>query len=331
MDHQDLDDYSQKFSALRSGLVGGKGTSYLAFVRTLEPNYPQVYRDIAFGYACLALTLVLVATLAAWGLPKLLASIFGAVSIGYWVAYLQLFLHEGAHYNLAPDKAKSDRITDRAIAWLIGTSVETYRKVHFQHHRALGTPEDSEFSYFFPLNLKFLVKGLTGLRAIEVLLSRRSVVKDKSKVQRDAVAASHHANNSILLGLAIHALILALCLALGLWWVALAWIGGVFSMFPLFGALRQLLEHRSFEAEPGIDYARQSHGALTRLFGDDLFSSTFGAAGFNRHLLHHWEPQVSYTNLPALESFLMQTQVGPIIEARRTTYAKAFRQLFAIH
>ncbi len=330
MDSQDLDDYSQKFSALRSGLVGGSGTTYLAFVRTLEPNYRRVYRDIGFGYACLAATLVLVATLPALGLPKLLASLFGAVSIGYWIAYLQLFLHEGAHYNLAPDKAKSDRITDRAIAWLIGTSVETYRKVHFQHHRALGTPEDSEFSYFFPLNLKFLVKGLTGLRASEVLLSRRRVVKDKTKGQGKAVAAGRHAN-PILLGLAIHALILAACLALGLWWVALAWVGGVFSMFPLFGALRQLLEHRSFEAKPDIDYARQSHGALTRLFGDDPFSSTFGAAGFNRHLLHHWEPQISYTNLPALESFLMETQVGPIIVARRTTYGQAFRQLFAIH
>jgi len=35
--------------------------------------------------------------------------------------------------------------------------------------------------------------------------------------------------------------------------------------------------------------------APDRLFGDDFFSCTFGGAGFNRHLLHHWEPQISYT------------------------------------
>jgi hypothetical protein len=38
--------------------------------------------------------------------------------------------------------------------------VRDYRKVHFQHHRALGTVDDSEISYFFPLNLMFFVKGV---------------------------------------------------------------------------------------------------------------------------------------------------------------------------
>jgi fatty acid desaturase len=327
MDHP-LDDHSQKFSGLRAGLVGSGGIRYPAFVRTLEPDYRKVYRDIAFGYGCLAATLGLVAYLPALGVPRLLAGLIGAVSIGYWVAYLQLFLHEGAHYNLAPGKAASDRITDRAIAWLIGSSVESYRKVHFQHHRALGTVEDSEFSYFFPLNLKFLFKGLSGLRAVEVFLSRRRVTVETSG--KDPAEKQAHANTPILVGLAIHALILAACLALGVWWVALAWLVGVFSLFPLFGALRQLLEHRSVEARSDIDYSRQSHGALTRMFGDDPFSATFGAAGFNRHLLHHWEPQISYTNLPELEAFLLQTQVAPIIRARRTTYARAFRQLFVI-
>jgi hypothetical protein len=50
-----------------------------------------------------------------------------------------------------------------------------------------------------------------------------------------------------------------------------------------------------------------------------------GAAGFNRHLLHHWDPAVSYTQFDAMEKFMMQTQYRAMIEARRTTYWKALR------
>jgi len=131
-------------------------------------------------------------------------------------------------------------------------------------------------------------------------------------------------------GLAAHGtIVLALWLAAGLA-PALAWILGVGMVFPFLGALRQLLEHRDDEASPDIDYRTSDHGAFTRVFGDDAFSATFGAAGFNRHLLHHWEPQVSYTNLPALERLLLDTEMGPVIEARRSGYVATFLKLMIL-
>jgi hypothetical protein len=75
----------------------------------------------------------------------------------------------------------------------------------------------------------------------------------------------------------------------------------------------------------------QDHGAFTRLFKGGIFANTFGGAGFNRHLLHHWEPQVSYTNLPELEAFLETTAMRHIMQQRRTTYRETFCRLFSIH
>ena len=43
-------------------------------------------------------------------------------------------------------------------------------------------------------------------------------------------------------------------------------------MFPFFGALRQLLEHRDEEASVDVNYCVTDHGAATRIFGDGLFA-----------------------------------------------------------
>jgi fatty acid desaturase len=323
--HAITDDYSRDFARLRTRLIGRDGERYVLFVRGLKPKYRIVYRDIAIGYALLAVSFALAASAPALGLPKLLAAVGGAVLIGYWVAHLQLFLHEASHYNLAPDKRASDRVCDLAISWLIGTTVATYRPVHFQHHRDLGTTTDTEFTYFFPLNLLFLFKTLFGVRTIEVLMFRRTNAKASAAPQ----PRNGRALASLAAGLLFHAAVVAGCFLLGWWWAALAWVLGIGLMFPFFAALRQLLEHRDETSPRGSDFKTQDHGAYTRLFSDGMFARTFGGAGFNRHLLHHWEPQVSYTNLPELEAFLEGTEVRGILAARRSTYLDAFRSLWS--
>jgi fatty acid desaturase len=318
------DDYSRTFAALRGKLIGHNGERYVAFVRGLKPRYAIVYRDIGVGYVLLAASFGLTVIAPTWGVPKLVAALLGACLVGYWVAYLQLFLHEGAHYNLAETKDRSDRICDLAISWLIGTTISAYRPVHFQHHRQLGTTSDTEFTYFFPLNLLFLLKTLFGIRAVEVLLFRQA------NTERTAAVAAKGKGDVVWLlgGVAVHAAMVAISLYLGWWWATLAWILGMGMVFPFFGSLRQLLEHRDDAARSTIDFQTQNHGAFTRLFGDDLFSATFGGAGFNRHLLHHWEPQVSYTNLPKLEAFLQGTELKRVMDLRRTTYFETFRRLW---
>jgi fatty acid desaturase len=316
-------DYSNSFQRLRPVIANSQGTRYVDFVKTLSPHYGRLFLDIGLGYSALLVTCVLVVALPANGvMPGWLAASLGALLIGFWIAYLQLFIHEGAHFNFSPDRSRSDILCNFLIAWMIGTSVQNYRIVHFQHHRALGSVEDSELTYFLPLNLLFIIKGLSGIRVLEVLVSRKMLQAKKATVrdQRGKYVG--------LAGLAAHIVILAATYIFGSIWLSLAWIAGVGAIFPFFGALRQLLEHRDERADAKANYFETDHGAYTRIFGSDVFSSIFGGAGFNRHLLHHWEPAISYTNLSELEAYLRDTDVAPLIEMRRSSYFKTFASLF---
>jgi len=301
-------DFSANFSSKRMALNEETGGKYREFLQTLTPYYGRVWRDIGFGYAMLALTLYAIYLLQfSWWF--LLAIPLGGALIGYWVAYIQLFIHEAAHYNLWRDKETSDRLGDIFIAWQVGTSIKDYRATHFPHHQKIGQPDDTESSYFHALTPRFLLETLTGIHALRVFLLRR-----KSGAERGAGKSW----TPLLRGVAVHLVIIGALFALGAWSSALAWMGGVGIVFPFFATMRQLLEHR----EP----AAQGEG-VTRIFGDGPFASTFGGAGFNRHLLHHWEPAISYTRLKDYETYLLTTSMAPVLRERTMTYHQAFMHL----
>jgi hypothetical protein len=111
--------------------------------------------------------------------------------------------------------------------------------------------------------------------------------------------------------------------------LALAWLAGVGGAFPFFTAVRQVLEHRSEKASPRVDYAAKDHGPCNRMFGPGPLASILGGVGFNRHMLHHWEPQISYTCLAALERYLRDTSAGPLLARRSISYGAALRQLLS--
>jgi fatty acid desaturase len=318
-----VDDYSDAFSRVRAQLTDRRGVRLIDFVRSLTPDYRRVRRDIFLGFAALAAGLAAAGILQSSGVPFVVLVPGAALWLGYWVAYLDLFLHEGAHWGIAPDRETSDRMCNLCVGWLVLLDVKEYRKVHFQHHRALGTVEDSELSYFFPVNLMFFAKGLFGVRPFERWLSYR----------RQGITGSQQSNRKLVpaVGALVHLLLVVGLFSLGFTAVAAAWVIAMACIFPLLGSLRQALEHRDEKARADIDYAKVSHGAYTRLFGTGWFASTFGGAGFNRHLLHHWEPQVSYTRLGDLERFLADTPIAAVMDRRRTSYAEAFHRLFSIY
>ena len=340
------DDYSATPHQHRSLLAGEESARYLDFLRGLRPRYTRVALDILLGYLAIVLSAVIVVWLTAQGAPFIVATAVGSLVIGYWVAYLGLFMHEGSHFNLAPERDRSDQLSNILIGWLVGTSVERYRPVHFQHHRALGRVDDSEHTYFFPLSLLFIVKGICGWRVIEVVTfrrrylarieaqaqaRRREIVPAAADIEADEAGAQpSRLEATVIAGLVVHAVIVGMSILAGQWALAAAWVVAIVGAFPFFGALRQLLEHRSEAAEAGTDYFTAPHGAYSRMFKQGPISSTLGGAGFTRHLLHHWEPQVSYTNLRELEEYLEQTPLGDIVRARRTTYARTFLTLFSL-
>lgn len=320
------EDHSANFAAIRTELFDEEGKPFTALLKDLRPDYPRVWRDIALGYLGLVLTGFGTVWFAQFGLIGMMAAaLCGAASFGFWIAYVQLFIHEGAHANLAKDRKTSDLLCDVLVGWMIGTSVRKYRKVHFEHHRAFGTRTDAENTYFRALDMAFILKALTGWRVIEVFAARSRLTAPKAASKPEGAARDRLV---LLGGITAHLAILAALLLTGGPAAALAWIVGVGVVFPFLGALRQLLEHRSLEARGAVDYREVDHGAHTRLFGTGPFARLFGAAGFNRHLLHHWEPSVSYTCFDQLEAVFERVGMGPAMDARRTTYGAAFRALY---
>ena len=97
--------------------------------------------------------------------------------------------------------------------------------------------------------------------------------------------------------------------------------------FPAFNVVRQILEHRALDAEEHADFTEIDYGAVNRMFPSGPFSSTFGGAGFNRHLLHHWDPGISYTCFSEMESFLARTNVASTVDGARSTYYSALQAL----
>ncbi len=264
-----------------------------------------VWRDIAGGYLALAAIVALVGRR-----RDCRGAVPGAAAIGFTIAYLQLFIHEAAHFGLAADRETNDLLANRLICWQVGTDIVSYRATHWEHHRSLGGPDDTEVSYRNRLSVGFVAAMLTGIHALRVFTARKQApAKDSTRTIRP-----------LALGAAAHLLILAGLVAVGCWPAALAWIGGMAIFFPFFGTMRQLLEHRPATGEGG-------NAAVTRLFGDDPFSRLFGGAGFNRHMLHHLEPQVSCTRLSDLEDYLMTTSARAELDARRSTYWSAFTAL----
>jgi fatty acid desaturase len=288
----------------RQIMVLETGSHYTEFRNGLTPNYNRVVVDIGLGYLGLVGLMALIGQ-AGGILFGVAAAAVGAIGVGFLVAYLQLFIHEAAHFNLAADRTKNDRLADWLICWQVGTSIAAYRATHFDHHRHLGHDGDTEVSYRHPLSIKFMAEMLTGIHAVRVFMAR------KAKSPGPSAAGSRA---PLLRGLAIHAIIIATTLVLGWWPATLAWIGGIAIAFPFFATVRQLLEHRPSAGMVG------EGNSVTRMFGSGPFSSVFGGAGFNRHFLHHLEPQVSYTRFDDLEAYLMGSSVGQYLDARRATY-----------
>lgn len=307
---------------LKATLQSDEGVAYRDFRMDLTPRWGRLWLAILAGYVSIFGVIALLLIWAPGGLLGVAAGLGAAVIVGYSIAYLNNYFHESAHYNLLPSRRANDVVTNLLMSWLFASTISIYRRIHWQHHRALGTTMDSENSYFDPLRIRYLVEGLLGLKVLRTLRRYR-------EMERETVETPSEENRRpwVLLALVVNGGIVAGSWALGSWPAAVAWAGGELGFFPFFVSLRQTLEHRSEDADAHTDYRLIDHGPTNRIFGDGPLADTLGSAGFNRHALHHWEPQVSCTRLRDLEGFLSATELEPYLAERRTTYAKTFTRL----
>ncbi|MFE9913412.1 fatty acid desaturase family protein [Streptomyces clavifer] len=293
---------------------------WIDFRKTLKPHYRAVWRDIALCYIFLALGM---AVAAAWDLYVTVPVI--AIWTGYWLHALFLFGHEAAHSNLAKRRRANDRLGDGFVWLWFGSSTIEYRRTHMTHHSHLGDHHDTETTYHLCLSALNIVKAFTGFRVLEVLVRQRRM--KRSHPVREEVEKPWREIVVSLRSLALHLAIIA-ALVVGHRYAALvAWLIGVGCVFPLCATVRTIVEHRKIDASCSVDFTVVEHGPINRLFGTDIFSSTFGAAGFNRHLLHHWDPAISYTRFEDMARFLERTPLAVEMSASRIGYGTAMWQM----
>ena len=305
-------------------VIDNNGSSYTVFRNNLQPHYLKVTFDIVKGY--FFFILIAVATILLnyhfrtfWWIIVPVSSVL----IGYIAAYLALFIHEAGHFNIHPDKKTNDRLASIFLCLPLGLSLKSYRKIHWQHHLYLGTPQDTEVSYFHALTKLFVLETLTGIHLLKTIMYKEgNDVLTKEQVKQSRLM--------LLAGAFIHLIILTAAFLSGHWPFVIAWILGFGIFFPFFATIRQILEHRDELAQHATDFYKQPHGKVSRLFVHTIISSSFGSAGFTRHMIHHWDPQISYTRLKDIETFLSASEkTTSIIKASKTTYISTLKKLLA--
>lgn len=299
------------------------------FRARLRPHYGRAWVEIALcltmlggGYAAHFFL-----TYALGNLAGALAAPVAALWIGFWLNALLTFGHEAAHYNLSSSRARNDLFADWSIWLFFPQSTRSYRKSHWQHHLHLGDPQDTEISYHNCMSPWFLAKAISGIYLVE-LAARYALGKGIKAKSHDAAGnARPAARRGTLLAVAraaaTHATLVGVPLCFRCYATAVAWLAGAALVFPFLATVRQLLEHRAAEAHCATDYRQVPHGAVNRMFTTNLFSRFFGAAGFNRHMMHHWDPTVSYTCFDEMESFFQGTNLRERLDAARTSYASS--------
>jgi len=306
------------YSAVEAG-----GIPYVSWRKTLRPRFGIVWRDLGLGFAAIILVFLL-SFFVMVRYPQLAVPVLpaGAALAGFFLAYLSLFMHEASHYNLHPDKKKNDRLATVLLCLLFGQDLRSYRSIHWQHHRHLGTPADTETSYFNALTPRFLFESFTGIHLLRVMRKKKNAGAISDSMKKNS-------KKMLLAGAATNAAIVA-ALFWCHWVLSLQWIVAMVLFFPFFATLRQILEHRHEQADTHADYTRRDHGKVSRIFTDGLFSRLFGGAGFNRHMIHHWDPQVSYTRLGDVEAFLRQSPAtSALLQDARTTYGRTLKSLLS--
>src|ERR1700678_1738863 len=135
-------------SLKRTLLVSKSGSGYGEVRKVLTPRWAIVWRDLIIGWLTLIVVMLAVVKLSHRSQAlAYIGAVFGAVMQGFTIAYITLFLHEAAHRNLHPDHQRNDLLCNLFVSGIIGVDVQTYREVHWEHHRQFGGPMDSENSY----------------------------------------------------------------------------------------------------------------------------------------------------------------------------------------
>ena len=309
-----------------SNIRNGNAVDYISFKKELSIKSYVILINIILPWVMICVNVFLISQIQNLYLNLLMIPT-SAFWMAFWVRAYLLHFHEIAHFNIHKNKKINDIIGNVFFTPFFGMWIKQYRKHHWKHHNHLGTHEDTEVSYHNPINLGEIISGLTGIYILKILFKYFLYFSKKND-------ESNYLQNIFLFISSVSLMIVTqIIISFILYnffsiFLAVSWLLGFFIFSPFLEKIRQTCEHRSFDSSKDIDYKKVEHGPVTRLFGDDFFSKYFGAAGFNKHLLHHIDPEVSYTRFKELEDFLVKSDLSNLILSNRSSYSKTFKSLY---
>jgi fatty acid desaturase len=280
------------------------------------PSYQRVVWDIFVIYF-LAVLLVTINLNLMTIFRDINVQIIVAIACGIVMSFLFhslfLFLHEGGHYNIFPDKKTNDWITNFLAGFWFLQNVKDYRRTHWEHHLRHGQIDDPENSYFNPLTTKNLFLAFSGVYAFSKVTSLISKFNKK--------------NTAAFFFGTYQAIVLSIFLYFQAYWQYLViWFFPFFLGFPFLAFIRQICEHR----KPKLgkkNFTEVEHGPYTRVFKKSIVAYFFGAAGFRLHWYHHYNPYISYTRLDDFSEKVKRTNSDLTVQVEKTSYFKIFFQL----
>ena len=305
--------------------INSKGLSYEEFRRILIPEFAKTWYAIFIRIFILLLILFLFLQIEIIYPNWYLISIpLFSILTGFMIASLNLFVHEAGHYYLYPDKKINDLLANIFLCSWTGIHISVYRKIHWKHHQLLSTPDDTENTYFNPLTPGFIFEGLSGIHLLRIILNKNNRLFLGKDLRKKSIMM-------LITGIIINSTILFLAFWFSYIQFAIVWFLAMLVFFPFFASIRQLIEHRDELAGADKNFYQVPQRKISRLFTNSLFSRYFGSAGFNKHMIHHWDPQLPFTSLNKAELFLADCErTGNIIVSSKTNYFTAFKNLWHI-
>lgn len=306
-------------------VINPEGLSYSKFRQTLKPDYFKTWLHIIMGLFVLAALLyifvIIENKIPGWYLVTI--PVF-AILVGFTIAFINLFIHEAGHYYLHSDKKTNDLLANIFLCSWTGLHIKVYRKIHWLHHQHLATGTDPENSYFNVLSGKFFLETFSGIHVLRIMLNKNNKQVLEQELKKRSI-------QMLLGGLAINGAFLFSAFWLSNYQLAIVWILAMLVFFPFFATIRQLLEHRDELAASDKAFYNSPKRKISRLFTDSIFSNLLGPAGFNKHMIHHWDPVLPFTALGKVEIFLTGCdKTKEIIRRSKTSYAATFKKLWLV-
>ncbi len=300
----------------------------------LQKSDLQGWKALAWDWGLILLMMTLVAL---YPNPLLILLAMGVIA-GRQLG-LAILMHDCAHYSLFASKGLNQRVG----RWLCGAplfiDLDGYRTYHLKHHQTAGSEEDPDFPNYksYPVSRSSFrrkvvrdLTGVTGFKNLIVILSMSLGFADYTlaykmgdeRPKRTWKAMLVQARRFLLAPLVVHAVGIALLVAIGEFWLYGLWFATYLSLYMLVLRIRNVAEHAALPENASADPRLHTRTTLASWWERLLVAPNY----VNYHLEHHLLPAVPGYRLPDMHRIMRERDLIPARSLAKG-YADVVRQM----